>query len=105
MMKVVRRDHYRPMADEVPETQYARVGNVHIAYQVVGSGPIDLVLIPEWFTHVEAAWDVAPLARTLRRLGSFSRLILFDKGGSGLSDPVSLIELPSLEVWIEEVQA
>jgi class 3 adenylate cyclase/alpha-beta hydrolase superfamily lysophospholipase len=93
------------MADEVPETQYAKVGNVHIAYQVVGSGPIDLVLIPEWFTHVEAAWDVAPLARTLRRLGSFSRLILFDKGGSGLSDPVSLIELPSLEVWIEEVQA
>ena len=93
------------MADDAPETQYAKAGNVHIAYQVVGDGPIDLVLIPEWFTHVEAAWDVAPLARTLRRLGSFSRLILFDKGGSGLSDPVSLMELPSLEIWIEEVQA
>jgi class 3 adenylate cyclase len=93
------------MADAAPETQYAKTGNVHIAYQVVGGGPIDLVLIPEWFTHAEAAWDVAPLARTLRRLGSFSRLIMFDKGGSGLSDPVSLMELPSLEVWIEEVQA
>src|SRR5262249_7959231 len=100
----VRRDHERAM-DEVPETQYAKTGNVHIAYQVVGEGPIDLVLIPEWFSHVEAAWDVAPLARTLRRLGSFSRLIMFDKGGSGLSDPVPLKELPSLEVWIDEVQA
>jgi class 3 adenylate cyclase len=91
--------------DDAPETQYAKTDNVHIAYQVVGDGPIDLVLIPEWFSHIEAAWDVAPLARTLRRLGSFSRLIMFDKGGSGLSDPVSLKELPSLEVWIEEVQA
>src|SRR6266581_3173840 len=91
--------------DDVPKTHYAKTGNAHIAYQVVGDGPIDLVLIPEWFSHVDAQWDVAPLARTLRRLGSFSRLILFDKGGSGLSDPVTLAELPSLEVWIEEVQA
>ncbi len=91
--------------DDVPETQYAKTGTVHIAYQVVGDGPIDLVLIPEWFSHIEAAWDVAPLARTLRRLGSFSRLIMFDKGGSGLSDPVPLTELPSLENWIEQVQA
>jgi class 3 adenylate cyclase len=91
--------------DEVPTTHYAKSGNTHIAYQVIGDHPIDLVLIPEWFSHVEAQWDVAPLARTLRRLGSFSRLIMFDKGGSGLSDPVPLTELPSLEVWIEEVQA
>jgi pimeloyl-ACP methyl ester carboxylesterase len=88
-----------------PETHYAKAGDVHIAYQVVGDGPIDLVVIPEWFSHLEASWDVAPLARTLRRLGSFSRLITFDKGGSGLSDPVPLTELPSLEVWIDEVQA
>ena len=93
------------MGRDVPETHYAKTGDVHIAYQVLGNGPIDLVLIPEWFTHLEASWDVAPLARTLRRLGSFSRLITFDKGGSGLSDPVPLTELPSLEVWIEEVQA
>ena len=53
--------------DDVPETQYAKTGSVHIAYQVVGDGPIDLVLIPEWFSHIEASWDVAPLARTLRR--------------------------------------
>jgi pimeloyl-ACP methyl ester carboxylesterase len=90
--------------DDLPETKYAKTGNARIAYQVVGGGPIDLVLVPEWFSHVEAAWDVAPLARTLRRLGSFSRLILFDKGGSGLSDRVPLTELPSLEVWIDEVQ-
>ena len=93
------------MGRDVPETHYAKTGDVHIAYQVLGDGPIDLVLIPEWFSHLEASWDVAPLARTLRRLGSFSRLIMFDKGGSGLSDPVPLTELPSLEVWIEEVQA
>ena len=93
------------MGRDVPETHYAKTGDVHIAYQVVGDGPIDLVLIPEWFSHLEASWDVTPLARTLRRLGSFSRLITFDKGGSGLSDPVPLTELPSLEVWIEEVQA
>ena len=90
---------------DAPETRYAKSGNVHIAYQIIGDGPMDLVLIPEWFSHIEAAWDIAPLARTLRRLGSFSRLITFDKGGSGLSDPVPLTELPSLEVWIEEVQA
>jgi class 3 adenylate cyclase len=93
------------MGRDVPETHYAKVGDVHIAYQVVGDGPLDLVLIPEWFSHLEASWDVAPLARTLQRLGSFSRLIMFDKGGSGLSDPVPLTELPSLEVWIEQVQA
>jgi class 3 adenylate cyclase len=93
------------MGRDVPETHYAKTGDVHIAYQVIGDGPIDLVLIPEWFSHLEASWDVAPLARTLRRLGSFSRLITFDKGGSGLSDPVPLTELPLLEVWIEEVQA
>jgi class 3 adenylate cyclase len=93
------------MGGDVPETHYAKAGDVHIAYQVIGDGPIDLVLIPEWFSHLEAAWDVAPLARTLRRLGSFSRLITFDKGGSGLSDPVPLTELPSLEIWIDEVQA
>jgi class 3 adenylate cyclase len=93
------------MGGDVPETRYAKTGDVHIAYQVFGDGPIDLVLIPEWFSHLEASWDVAPLARTLRRLGSFSRLITFDKGGSGLSDPVPLTELPPLEVWIDEVQA
>jgi class 3 adenylate cyclase len=90
---------------DVPQTQYAKTGNVQIAYQVIGDGPIDLVLVPEWFSNVEASWDVAPLARMLRRFGSFSRLITFDKGGSGLSDPVPLADLPSLEVWIDDVQA
>jgi len=99
------RDHDGRVGRDVPETHYTKTGDVHIAYQVVGDGPIDLVVIPEWFSHLEASWDVAPLARTLQRLGSFSRLITFDKGGSGLSDPVALTELPPLEVWIEEVQA
>ena len=81
---------------DVPDTRYTTTGDVHIAYQVVGDGPLDLVLIPEWFSHLEAAWDVAPLVRTLQWLGSFSRLITFDKGSSGLSDPVPLTELPSL---------
>ncbi len=72
-----------------PDTQYARVGEDHVAYQVVGDGPLDLVLIPAWFSNVEAVWDLPPLARFLERLASFSRLLIFDRRGTGLSDPVS----------------
>ena len=88
-----------------PETQYARSGDVNIAYQVTGEGPRDLVYVPGWVSNVEMMWEQAPLARFLERLASFSRLILFDKRGTGLSDRVSNDKLPSLEQRMDDVRA
>ncbi len=88
-----------------PKTEYAKSGQVHIAYQVVGDGPIDLVLVSGWVSNVELAWENAQYARCLRRLASFSRLIRFDKRGTGLSDRVSESELPDLEHRMDDVRA
>ena len=88
------------------QTQYAKKGDAHIAYQVVGEGnPVDLVLVSTWFSHVEARWDLPGHAHYLRRLSSFSRLISFDKYGMGLSDPIPSRELPPLEDWMDDVSA
>jgi class 3 adenylate cyclase len=76
-----------------------------IAYQLFGKGPIDAAIDVWWFNNVDAQWDVEPLARLLRRLASFCRLIVFDKRGLGLSDPVQLSELPSLERWMDDLLA
>ncbi len=76
---------------------------VSIAYQVVGQGPRDLVWVPGWVSHLEAAWDEPTMARFFARLATFSRLILFDKRGTGLSDRVSEAELPSLETRMSDV--
>ena len=89
----------------VPETRYARSGTLHIAYQVVGDGPPDLVFVHGWISHIEHLWEEPSLARFLRRLASFSRLILLDKRGTGLSDPVPLDELPTLEQRMDDVRA
>ena len=86
-----------------PETKYARSGDVNIAYQVVGDGPRDLVLVPGWVTNVEVAWEHPSSARFLERLASFARLILFDKRGTGLSDRVS--DVPNLETRMDDVRA
>src|SRR5260370_3090368 len=72
-----------------PETRYARSGDVSIAYQVTGDGPFDLVFVPPFITHVELWWNLESFAPALRRYASFSRLILFDKRGTGMSDRVS----------------
>jgi class 3 adenylate cyclase len=88
-----------------PETRYARSADVNIAYQVVGSGPVDLVYVPGWISHVELAWELPELARGFERLASFSRLILFDKRGTGMSDPVSPREPPTLEQRMDDVRA
>jgi len=87
----------------MPKTQYAKSGDVSIAYQVVGDGPFDLVLVPGFVSHVELAWERPPVRRMFERLASFSRLILFDKRGTGLSDPVT--EVPTLEVRMDDVRA
>jgi pimeloyl-ACP methyl ester carboxylesterase len=88
-----------------PRTQYARSGDVHIAYQVVGDGPFDLVFVSGWVSHVELAWEEPSLARFLERLASFSRLILFDKRGTGLSDRVPDAALPTLEQRMDDLRA
>ena len=88
-----------------PQTKYARSGGVHIAYQVIGEGPFDLVLIPGWVSHVELLWEEPTIARFFRRLASFSRLIVFDKRGTGMSDPVPLTQLPTLEERMDDVRA
>jgi len=79
-----------------PATAYARSGDVNIAYQTIGDEPPDLVLVPGFVSHVEAAWEWPYLARFLRRLASFSRLIVFDKRGTGLSDPMKRSPTPAL---------
>ena len=86
-----------------PETRYALSGDVHIAYQVVGDGAFDLIFVPGFVTHVELQWRLPGMGDFLRTLGSFSRLIRFDKRGTGMSDPVS--GSPSLETRMDDVRA
>ena len=83
--------------------RYARSGDVNIAYQVVGDGPIDLVLVLGWVSHLAYVWELPAMASFLKRLASFSRLILFDKRGCGLSDRVH--PLPHLEQRMDDVRA
>ena len=90
---------------ETPQTQFARNGDVHIAFQSVGSGSLDIFLIDTWVHHVEAVWDFPDFARFLRRLSAFGRLIHFDRRGTGLSDPVPLDKLPDVETQVDDVIA
>jgi hypothetical protein len=85
-----------------PETRYAKSGDVHIAYQVTGSGPIDIVLVPGFMSHLDADWDNPAAARLLQRLSSFCRLIRLDKRGTGLSDRV---KIGTLEERMDDVRA
>jgi class 3 adenylate cyclase/pimeloyl-ACP methyl ester carboxylesterase len=88
-----------------PETRYAKSGDVHIAYQVVGDGPLDLIVVTGFVSHLEDAWEDPDMARFLQRLASFSRLILFDKRGTGMSDRVPDVALPPLEQRMDDVRA
>ncbi|HEX5875621.1 MAG TPA: alpha/beta fold hydrolase [Pyrinomonadaceae bacterium] len=88
-----------------PETMYARSGDVNIAYQVIGDAPLDLVFVMGWVSHMEYFWREPSFARFLLRLASFSRLILFDKRGTGLSDRVPIDQLPTLEQRMDDVRA
>src|SRR5688572_30542288 len=88
-----------------PETMYARSGEVNIAYQVIGDAPLDLVFVMGWVSHLEYFWREPSFARFLLRLASFSRLILFDKRGTGLSDRVPINQLPTLEQRMDDVRA
>jgi class 3 adenylate cyclase/alpha-beta hydrolase superfamily lysophospholipase len=87
----------------IPVTRYAKSGDVHIAYQAFGSGPIDLVFVPGFVSHIENYWDYPDLARWLLRLSSFARVAIFDKRGTGLSDRVS--DAPSLDQRMDDARA
>jgi pimeloyl-ACP methyl ester carboxylesterase len=88
-----------------PETKYAKSGDCHIAYQAIGTGPLDLVFMYGWISHIEHMWEEPRVARFLDRLASFSRLILLDKRGTGLSDQVPLDRLPTLEERMDDARA
>jgi class 3 adenylate cyclase len=88
-----------------PKVAYTRSGDISIAYQVVGDGPIDLVYVMGWVSHLEAFWMDPAQERFFRHLASFSRLILFDKRGTGLSDRVPIDKLPMLEERMDDVRA
>jgi pimeloyl-ACP methyl ester carboxylesterase/DNA-binding SARP family transcriptional activator len=89
----------------VPDVLYARSGRLSIAYQVLGDGPVDLVLVPGWVSNVELCWQEPRMAAFLRRIATSSRLMLFDKRGTGLSDPIPVDAPPLLEERMDDVRA
>ena len=89
----------------LPETRYARLGELHLAYQVVGEGPPDILLLDQWFGNLDSQWDVPPLAALREGLATFGRLIMFDTRGTGLSDPIPTSSLPTLEEFMADIPA
>lgn len=87
------------------EIRYAKSGGVHVAYQVIGDGPRNLVFVPGFVSNLEVQWELPDFSRFVQRLASFSRVILFDKRGTGLSDRVPTRELPTLEERMDDVRA
>src|SRR3954470_1082693 len=87
----------------LPETRYALSGDVNLAYQVIGDGPVDIILVPGFISHIEFRHELPGNTAFLRRLSSFARVVTFDKRGQGLSDRVS--DAPSLEVRMDDVRA
>ena len=88
-----------------PTTRYTRSGDVNIAYQVVGDGPVDLVYVPGFVSNIEVMWEDPDMTRFLESLAQFARVIVFDKRGTGMSDPVSIDRLPILEQRMDDVRA
>src|SRR5947208_1003099 len=86
-----------------PQTRYAKSADVNVAYQVVGDGPLDLVMAWGWLQHLDLQWAEPTIATFLNRLASFSRLIMFDKRGVGLSDPVQ--GTPTFEERMDDIRA
>jgi len=86
-----------------PETRYAKSGDVRIAYQVVGGGPLDLVFVPGFVSNIELFWEIPEWVQFFSRLAAFSRLILFDKRGTGLSDRD--VGIATLEERMDDVRA
>ena len=104
-LEVLRTTLVEPAPAAVPEVRYARSGRLSIAYQVLGDGPIDLVLVPGWVSNVELCWQEPRMAAFLRQIAGWCRLILFDKRGTGLSDPIPIDAPPLLEDRMDDVRA
>jgi pimeloyl-ACP methyl ester carboxylesterase len=85
--------------------EYAKSDDVSIAYQIVGDGPLDIVFVQGWVSAIEQLMELPSYRRFIERLGSFARVITFDKRGTGLSDRVSIDALPSLEQRMDDVRA
>jgi class 3 adenylate cyclase len=88
---------------EPPETLFATGPEGQVAYQVFGQGAIDLLFVPPWIWDIDTMWDEPRIEHFLTRLASFSRVIMFDKRGTGVSDPVPLGALPTLEQWTDDI--
>lgn len=86
-----------------PQVQYARSGDVNVAYQVFGESKLDLVLVFGFISHLDLFWDGPPFQQWMERRSSFARVIMFDKRGVGLSDPVT--DVPTLEQRMDDVRA
>ena len=100
--------HWRSSAMEAavqPETRYARLGGDRVAYQVLGEGPPDLVMTTGNYSHVDMVWEDPGIALFLRTLASFSRLIVFDRRGTGASDPLPPGALPPWEAYVQDLTA
>jgi class 3 adenylate cyclase len=90
---------------EQPETRYAKSDEgSYVAYQVFGDGPLDILFIPNWMSNIDVMWEEPSLARYFDRLASFGRVICFDKRGTGVSDPVPLAALPTVEQWMDDAR-
>ena len=87
-----------------PTTRFAKLGNDRVGYQVLGDGPIDLVFLTGMSSHVDLRWEEPLNEYFLHRLASFSRLILFDRRGAGVSDPVPFDPLPTWEQWADDMR-
>jgi pimeloyl-ACP methyl ester carboxylesterase len=87
---------------EPPETRYTKSGDAHIAYQVVGDGPIDLLFVNEWLNHIDEQWGEPRIATFLDGLTQSSRLILFNPRGVGASDPLPTTQSPTAEEWMDD---
>jgi pimeloyl-ACP methyl ester carboxylesterase len=87
----------------LPETRYAKGPGGNVAYQVVGDGPVDLVIVPGWLSHVDLMWGDPGWAKFVGELASFARVVLYDKRGTGLSDPVDGV--PTLESRADDLRA
>ncbi|MFZ7127124.1 MAG: alpha/beta fold hydrolase [Desulfobacterales bacterium] len=96
-------DGHEPAAPRAPEIRYAKSGDVHIAYQVIGRGPVDLLFVPGFVSHLELAWEDPDLAAFFSRLAGMTRLILFDRRGVGLSDRIGYP--PGLKDTARDIEA
>lgn len=101
--RTAKTEQSRSTALDRPATRYARSGDVHVAYQLFGDGPVNLVLAPGFVSHIDNYWDSPPFHRWLNRLGELARIAMFDKRGTGSSDPVS--SLPDMDERMDDLRA